>query len=422
MVSCTLSNERRTLTMRAESIGRMSSPGAVAGSEKPRRLCIVSRDPLKCGEFVDALQMSIDPSEEIEIIVDRRRGQPGDESGPDEGDAPSIDRRHHPHLDVMLHTTGFFIVPGSVSVPGSVTVPGRSLAVDSEEDRRRLESILDFESQQKNRRRPWWILAGLVGLGGVIAAALAFFPAAKTLVSRVRLEPPPPVERAATPPVAGQVQTPPVVETPSPPAHVAAPAPSREVAQVPSREVAPPPQGREVTPAPTAEVTPAPSAESRTSSASREIPVRPDVGRPPEARDTAPKREADMSPRAIVAQPREVSPSTVSEPPQAPQRREFTTVRFPGLPRVELVRRPVPERGSDEYAIRVSDATGRPVSGAAVSLILTLAGGIVLDIPLASGPEPGMYHGTAPPDRPAPTNLRVRVVTTDKRIEVPLTR
>jgi hypothetical protein len=414
MVSCTLSNERRTLTMRTESIGRMSSPGAVAGSDKPRRLCIVARDPLKCGEFVDALQMSIDPDEEIEIIVDRRRSQPGEESEPDDADAPSIDRRRHQHLDVMLQMNGFFIVPGSV------TVPAGSLTLDSEEDRRRLESILDFESQRDDRRRPWWILAGLVGLGGLIAATLAFLPAAKTLVSRPRLEPPPPADRTET--IVGQVQTPPVIETPSPPANVAAPAPTREVAPVPSREVASVPS-REVTPVPSREVTPAPRTESSTpTTASPEIPARPDAVRSAEVRDAAPKRDAEAPPRATVAQPREVSPPTVSEPPQTPQRRELTSVRFPGLPRVELVRRPVPGRGSEEYAVRVSDATGRPVSGAEVSLILTLASGTVLDIPLASGAEPGMYHGTAPPDRAVPTNLRVRVVTTDKRIEVPLAR
>lgn len=405
--------------MRTESIGRMSSPGAVAGSLKPRRLCIVSRDPLKCGEFVDALHMSIGPDEEIEIIVDRRRSRPGDESEPDDANAPAIDRRHQ-HLDMMLQMSGFFIVPGSV------TVPAGSLALDSEEDRRRLESILDFESQ---RRRPWWILAGLVGVGGLIAATLAFLPAAKTLVSRPRLEPPPPVDRTEAPPIVGQVPTSPAPEPPSPAAKVATPAPARETAPAPGREAAAVPS-REVVPISRGEVAAAPaaSAEPSTSTpASPEIPTPPDVARvdvarPAEAREASPKRETDMPPRAPVAQAREVSPPTVSEPPQTPQRREFTSARFPGLPRVELVRRPVPGRGSEEYSVRVSDPSGRPVSGAEVSLILTLASGTVLDIPLASGSEPGMYHGTAPPDPAAPAHLRVRVVTTDKRIEVPVTR
>jgi hypothetical protein len=74
------------------------------------------------------------------------------------------------------------------------------------------------------------------------------------------------------------------------------------------------------------------------------------------------------------------------------------------------------------YAVRVVDPSGRPVSGAEVSLLLMTAGGDELDVPLDSGSEPGVYQGTAPPGRAAPTNLRVRVVTSDRRVEVPLTR
>jgi len=48
----------------------VGSPGSRA---KPKRLCIVSRDRLVTGEFLQALQMSLDPDDELEIIPDRRR-------------------------------------------------------------------------------------------------------------------------------------------------------------------------------------------------------------------------------------------------------------------------------------------------------------------------------------------------------------
>jgi hypothetical protein len=39
-----------------------------------RSLCIVSRDPLQCSELVLSLQSLLDPDDEVEIILDRRRG------------------------------------------------------------------------------------------------------------------------------------------------------------------------------------------------------------------------------------------------------------------------------------------------------------------------------------------------------------
>ena len=47
--------------------------GSPASRAKPKRLCIVSRDRLVTGEFLQALQMSLDPDDELEIIPDRRR-------------------------------------------------------------------------------------------------------------------------------------------------------------------------------------------------------------------------------------------------------------------------------------------------------------------------------------------------------------
>jgi len=52
-----------------------------------RSLCIVSRDPLQCSELVLSLQASLEPDDEVEIIMDRRRtgtcsrANPGGRSG-----------------------------------------------------------------------------------------------------------------------------------------------------------------------------------------------------------------------------------------------------------------------------------------------------------------------------------------------------
>ena len=40
-----------------------------------RSLCIVSCDPLQCSELVLSLQASLDPDDEVEIVMDRRRAR-----------------------------------------------------------------------------------------------------------------------------------------------------------------------------------------------------------------------------------------------------------------------------------------------------------------------------------------------------------
>src|SRR5712692_1236654 len=62
----------------------VGSPGSRA---KPKRLCIVSNDRLVTGEFLQALQMSLDPDDEFEIVRDRRRANPS-EAKPGAADQP----------------------------------------------------------------------------------------------------------------------------------------------------------------------------------------------------------------------------------------------------------------------------------------------------------------------------------------------
>ena len=96
--------------------------------------------------------------------------------------------------------------------------------------------------------------------------------------------------------------------------------------------------------------------------------------------------------------------------------------RFAGLPRVELVRNhaPAASGSGDVYAAQIFDTAGQPLAGADVVLLARMADGTVENIPLDSGAEPGTYRGTMPPGRSAPIDLRVRVMTSDKRVEIPV--
>jgi hypothetical protein len=128
----------------------------------PRRsLCIVSRDPLQCSELVLALQAGVEPDDEIEIIMDRRRDRALFDSGasPEE---PRPDRRRNPDVDLAVKTKGFAIVSA---------MPRRKREeADTEDDRARFGNILSF--RRARQARP----ARVAGAAGAIMAALILTP------------------------------------------------------------------------------------------------------------------------------------------------------------------------------------------------------------------------------------------------------
>jgi len=281
---------------------------------------------------------------------------------------PPIERRHHPDVDHALERDGFAIVPTQIprpTIPGGLksprvpsTSPIEHLALN-EADARELERILGFKRHRTARLRRGLILAGLLS---AILVLLVLSPPVQTLLSRAR----PAAPRIAEAP--RPTPTPPVAATPSPnPAVLASPRAVR-------------PQSSEERP-----------------------------------------REAGSSTRGLsgpsaAAPPKAVpGPSTVDPPAKG--------TRVATLPQADVTRNPVPmsEGGGEAYAVRLSDPTGRPVSGAQVSLLFRMADGTLLDVPFASGAEPGTYHATVPPLDPTPVDLRIRVVTSDKRVEIPLT-
>jgi hypothetical protein len=139
----------------------------------PRHRCIVSRDPLPVRVLLAALATTVSQRDELEIIVDRRRG--GSVTN-----QTSIERRHPAHFAHVLERVGVAIVPARVAQSAEPSLPTspieRSDRQDSEERQfRRL-------NEYKRRRKvglTWWVV--LVGLMGVSVALLVHFPTMKTL-------------------------------------------------------------------------------------------------------------------------------------------------------------------------------------------------------------------------------------------------
>lgn len=347
--------------------------GSPRSRAKPKRLCIVSNDRLVTGEFLQALQMSLDPDDEFEIVRDRRRANPS-EAKPGAADQPSIDRRRHQYVDLALKKKGYAIVPAPVANPLRIAdrlapdvprSPIERLSLgDSDEDDRELERILQFKRRQGVRIGSWFIAMLLVG---VILVLLSQLPAVKTFMSRIRAGAPP-----SPTPQAPLAQVPPIAENPSP----------------------------------TSQAPEVPQAEG---------PERPEAVRPRQSREAARPRDAST-------QPKPASDPVATMPPPTAERRDVVSPRFAGLPRVELVRNPAAasEGRGEAYTARIWEAAGQPLAGAKVSLVGSMADGTVLDIPLDPGPEPGTYRGTGPPGRSALVDLRIRVLTSDKRVEIPL--
>ena len=374
----------------------------------PRRLCIVTGDALPSREFIAALQTAVGPNEEIEIILDRRRGGPGIPPG-----QPPVDRRRLPHVDTMVRMDGYAIVPVPTSPPRPPRIPDPPIAPrpierqrhpterrsaeprpagrpaferrpfedDTDADERELERILQFKRRHGARLGPMLLLTALVGV--LVVLLLILLPAMKTLVSWTRPAAPLLAERTSEPLQAAHAPS--AAESPSPPRQSGA---------------APPPRDAE-----SLETARLPGANST---------ARPQT-------DTVPRPQTDTD-TSIPPAP----PSRVSSPPsagiRAPETFRGESSRFAGVPRVELVRNSLPtaDGKADSYVVRLSDPAGRPLAGAEVLLVASMADGTVENIMLGAGPEPGTYAGTSRPSRSVPVDLRVRMTMSDKRIEIPL--
>ena len=137
-----------------------------------RSVCIVSRDPLQCSELVLSLQALLDPDDEVEIIMDRRRPRELFETEPVERDEASRGRRKNPDVDLAVRTKGFAIVPAPPMTPGATTEPDA-------DDRARFENVLSF--RRRREPRP----GRVVGAAGAVMVALILTPPLSISLDRV---------------------------------------------------------------------------------------------------------------------------------------------------------------------------------------------------------------------------------------------
>lgn len=371
----------------------------------PRRLCIISGDALPSGEFIAALQTLVGPNEEIEIIRDRRRGGPGAAPG-----QPPVERRRLPHRDGMVKMDGFVIVPPAtrhprrrprVEDPPKESRPIERRPVEpraverprferprhdasADADEREFERILQFKRRREARLGPLVLLAALVA---VLTVLLIQLPAVKTVMSWRGPAAPTPAEQPLPAP---QASSAPESSSPLP----------RSSASRPQNGASRSPDGAE---------SPEPERLREANSA------------PPVRADTVSRPQTDRVDGLPPAPPGRASarPSD-SVPPSRVLRGEAS--RFPGLPGVKLERKPLPtaEGQAESYVVRLSDPAGRPLAGADVLLLADMADGTVENVMLGAGSEPGTYTGMSQSGRSVPVDFRLRVSTSDKRIEIPL--
>jgi len=148
-------------------------------SNPPRRsLCIVSRDPVLCSALVLSLQASVDPDEEVEIILDRRRERGVFEASSAAPDRGLVDRRQSPHVDLEVKTKGFAVVTAAPTTPRPLGQP------DADDDRARFENILSFRRGREARS------GRVLGAAGAVMVALILSPSLGGLFDRGRGEAP----------------------------------------------------------------------------------------------------------------------------------------------------------------------------------------------------------------------------------------
>jgi hypothetical protein len=360
-----------------------------------RRLCIVSRESSAVlGYLMVALRREPSGSDDLEFVVDRRHAQARPAY-------PSTERRHGRGTDSVLTTHGYAIVEaeevepevseapaisGRSARPGPA--PGRAGSLrpgrqpEPEPDYVELEPLESPDGARWRPSRRSLALGALCGLGAVALAA--------SLVWQMM----------------GGFSAPPRIVTPAPPPEVAVtrapdPAPVPATPPVPAPPVAMP---RAVEPpaAPPAErPAPAPTVKPPVASPPRPSPS------PPAAASRAPAQKRGLAepPRAAVAPPRSPASSR--------------------LPRGELASKPngTGAARTITYTAKLRDPDNQPLVGANVTVHGTMRKG---SSPLLTRLEPtgtpGVYRGRAAVGRQTPADVRVKVLVSGTRVEVPLDR
>jgi hypothetical protein len=449
-------------------------------ADQTRRLCIVSRDRLDGRDFLAAVQASVQPEDYLEVIVDRRRGEPSSQWH------GANDRRKRPHVDLALQESGVAIVPAATPTderrrePASrgpsprdrtggqrfedrlvggeisqedwsawpahdpfsqrassrlasrvVTAPDdyRPEPYESslDDDTERLKAIRGFSQRLRKEEHPPrsrlpWIIAVLAIALALVAALIALSPLGNSLKQAFKqsLAVPRSSETSRTESEASRTasETPRASSSRAPSATPRAtePAAGGEPSPVPSRDTnATSPRDNRELPAANS----APGAGRRAGSSVNE----PSAESAPAAPQTSDGTTAGRRPRPGVSEPppRRAALPPAPEPVVPPSEstgRLMTSPRFPDLPRVDVSR----ESGSPNgiYSARIVDPAGRPLTDADVLLLARMSDGTVENVMMQFSPDRGVYRGALPATRSSIVYLRLRVITGNKRIEIPV--
>ena len=368
---------------------------------KPTHRCIISRDPLRGGRLAAGLQASLRPEDYLEIIVDRRYGGSSGASDLRE------DRRRQSQVDLALEADGFAIVPASapraradepierlfqVNERIAPVVDDERLSLVDDEDEKQLENISDFERQRSGR-----LIPKLLGvLGGVTLAALVLLLAGQVTGQSL-------LSQLFTGPRSGGPDQPPG-QTNESSAMARSSAVTEEPVIAETRRARPETASRET------------STSTRGASAPAN-----ETGAPPRARTGQGASGARPKLGATARQSSNASPPSNqvagalpagAAPKPAPE-------QVVGH-RAELVREPVSRGWGESYSVRLLDPAGRPMVVTEVLLIARMADGTVENIAMGALPERGTYRGTVPIGRSTPVDLRVRMITGDESLEIPV--
>jgi hypothetical protein len=428
-------------------------------AEQTRRLCIVSRDRLDGRDFLAAVQASVQPEDYLEVIVDRRRSEPSTQW------RGAADRRKRPHVDLALQESGVAIVPAASPADERRREPapreqgsgqrfedrlvGREIPQDDwpvwaerdpfsarasspfvsrvattpddyrpelyetrlDDDAEQFEAIRSFKSERPRRRGslPPWLIAGLVATAAVVVLLLLAHSFKQTLTQSIdTLKQSIETLKQSAPSRASS-------EAP----RATAPSAGGEPSSVPSRDessAASPRDSRERSAENSAQVA-APQAATGTTGRARSSVNEPSAASSaPVAPPTPPGPTAGRRTRASETEPEPRRSVAALPPPSEPVTR-MTSPRFPDLPRVDVSR----EAGANGiYSARIVDPAGRPIADADVLLLARMSDGTVENIMMHFYPDRGIYRGALPATRASIVYLRLRVITGDKRLEIPV--
>jgi hypothetical protein len=411
-------------------------------------LCVISRDAVRSGDFIEALRASLHPEDNLEIITDRRHGGASTESDLKQ------DHRRQPQVDLALAANGFAIVPASVNSTADAT--SRSLLFPEDP----IEPLYpeDDENEAPENQGSGALIPKLLGvLSGAALAALVLSLAGQdigqSLVSRLlngslaRGGEPGQIKESlnraqsltiAEKPVAVDSravdsETSPQARANKEATSAGGPASTKSASLRDADRLTP--KQRETSGS--SDVTGPASPEPRTASRENSISAK-EAGTSPRDGHTS-INETGASPKAGTGESasagrpglRTTPPPTASVLASSKQvatdpSPETTTPRstrpLGGAHRAELVRTPVSRGWGDSYAVRLLDPAGRPMVVTEVLLVARMADGTVESIAMGALPEPGTYRATVPTSRSTPVNLHVQVNTGDKIVDVPVRR